>query len=192
MFLTLLKFSQGFQGSSVVKNPPANAGDLGSIPEPGRSPGEGNGWHPTPVFLSGKSHGRRGLVDCSPWDHKEVDTTEQLNIHTHTHLIFFRNTLSLKLHYLYDKLKARKYDEMFSKCCLYNRIQASQRLSPPAYLFIFISPTFSDKALPYSKMVCLLITKYVFCFYTFIYSLPGRTHSLLIFYSDTQTLSWYS
>ena len=26
----------------VVKNPPANAGDLGSIPGLGRSPGEGN------------------------------------------------------------------------------------------------------------------------------------------------------
>ena len=36
----------GFPGDSVVKNPPANAGDTGdasSIPELGRSPGEGNG-----------------------------------------------------------------------------------------------------------------------------------------------------
>ena len=24
-------------------------------------------WHPTPVFLPGKPHGRRSLVDCSPW-----------------------------------------------------------------------------------------------------------------------------
>ena len=28
---------------TVVKNPPANARDMGSIPGPGRSPGEGNG-----------------------------------------------------------------------------------------------------------------------------------------------------
>ena len=28
---------QGFPGGSVVKNPPANAGDTGSIPGPGRS-----------------------------------------------------------------------------------------------------------------------------------------------------------
>ena len=28
---------------SVVKNMPANAGDVGSVPELGRSPGEGNG-----------------------------------------------------------------------------------------------------------------------------------------------------
>ena len=24
-------------------------------------------WHPTPVLLLGKSHGRRSLVGCSPW-----------------------------------------------------------------------------------------------------------------------------
>jgi len=33
----------GFYGGSVVKNPPANSGDLGSIPWSGRSAGEGNG-----------------------------------------------------------------------------------------------------------------------------------------------------
>ena len=33
----------GFPGGSVVKNPPANAGDVGSIPWLGKSPGEGNG-----------------------------------------------------------------------------------------------------------------------------------------------------
>ena len=33
----------GFPGRSVVKNPPANAGDSSLIPEPGRAPGEGNG-----------------------------------------------------------------------------------------------------------------------------------------------------
>ena len=32
-----------FPGGSVVKNPPANAGDVGLIPGSGRSPGEGNG-----------------------------------------------------------------------------------------------------------------------------------------------------
>ena len=33
----------GFPGGLVVKIPPANAGDVGLIPGPGRSPGEGNG-----------------------------------------------------------------------------------------------------------------------------------------------------
>ena len=32
-----------FPGGSVVKKPPANAGDPGLIPRLGRSPGEGNG-----------------------------------------------------------------------------------------------------------------------------------------------------
>ena len=34
----------GFPGDSVLKNLPANAGDLGSISVSGRSPGEGNGY----------------------------------------------------------------------------------------------------------------------------------------------------
>ena len=38
-------------------------------------------WHPTPVLLPGKSHGRRSLVGCSPWDHWEWDTTEWLHFH---------------------------------------------------------------------------------------------------------------
>ena len=33
----------GFPSGSVVKNPPANTGDAGSIPGSGISPGEGNG-----------------------------------------------------------------------------------------------------------------------------------------------------
>ena len=35
----------GFPGGSVAKNLPANAGDTGSTPGLGRSPGEGNGNH---------------------------------------------------------------------------------------------------------------------------------------------------
>ena len=45
----------------MVKNLPANAeaaGDEGSIPRSGRSPG---GWQFTPVFLPGEFHGRRSL-----------------------------------------------------------------------------------------------------------------------------------
>ena len=34
---------KSFPGGSVVKNPPANVGDVGLIPGLGRSPGEGNG-----------------------------------------------------------------------------------------------------------------------------------------------------
>ena len=38
-------------------------------------------WHPTPVLLPGKSHGRRSLVGCSPWGRYKSDTTEQLHFH---------------------------------------------------------------------------------------------------------------
>ena len=38
-------------------------------------------WHPTPGLLPGKSHGRRSLVGCSPWDHEESDMTQRLHFH---------------------------------------------------------------------------------------------------------------
>ena len=38
-------------------------------------------WHPTPVLLPGKSHGRRSLVGCRPWGCEESDTTERLHFH---------------------------------------------------------------------------------------------------------------
>ena len=52
----------GLPGGSVVKNPPANVGDAGSIPDSEISPGK-NG-NPLQVFLPGKSHGQRNLVGC--------------------------------------------------------------------------------------------------------------------------------
>ena len=38
-------------------------------------------WHPTPVLLSGKSHGWRSLVGCNSWGHEESDMTEWLHFH---------------------------------------------------------------------------------------------------------------
>ena len=40
---TFYTMRKGFPGGSMVKNLPANTGDPDSIPELGRSPGEGNG-----------------------------------------------------------------------------------------------------------------------------------------------------
>ena len=40
-------------------------------------------WHPTPVFLPGKSHGRRSLVGCSPWGREALDMTKRLHFHFH-------------------------------------------------------------------------------------------------------------
>ena len=54
-------------------------GALGWIPGSGRSPG-GKGWHPTPIFLPGESHGQRSLVGYSQWGRKELDMTERLTL----------------------------------------------------------------------------------------------------------------
>ena len=43
LFLFACFLSLGFPGGSVVKNLPDNAGDMGSVPELGRSSAEGNG-----------------------------------------------------------------------------------------------------------------------------------------------------
>ena len=61
------------------KESACNAGDMGSIPGWGRSPGEGNG---NPLQYSGldNPHGQRSLVGYSPWGRKESDTPEPLTL----------------------------------------------------------------------------------------------------------------
>ena len=58
----------GFPNSSVDKESACNAGDLDLIPGLGRFPGEGNSY---PLQYSGQEN------FCSPWGHKELDTTER-------------------------------------------------------------------------------------------------------------------
>ena len=38
-------------------------------------------WHPTPVLLPGKSHGRRSPVGCRSWGRYKSDMTERLHFH---------------------------------------------------------------------------------------------------------------
>ena len=57
-------------------NPPANTGDAGLIPGLGRIPGEGNGNSLQYSCLKKKSHGQRSLAGYTPWDHKDLDTTQ--------------------------------------------------------------------------------------------------------------------
>ena len=38
-------------------------------------------WYRTPVFLPGKSHGRKSLEGCSPWGRWGSDMTERFHIH---------------------------------------------------------------------------------------------------------------
>ena len=60
-----------------------NAGDLGSIPGSGRSPG---GEHGNPLQYSclENSHGQRSLAGCTPCGRTESDTTDRLSFFKHS------------------------------------------------------------------------------------------------------------
>ena len=57
------------------KESACSAGDPGSIPGLGSSPGEGNG-NPLQYSCLGNPHGQRSLAGYSPLGRKESDTTE--------------------------------------------------------------------------------------------------------------------
>ena len=83
--------------------PTSRRGPQASLPPPGETQGQANPphrdnpsflsadlwfrdkrrrqWHPTPVLLPRKSHGRRGLVGCHLWGRTESDRTERLHFH---------------------------------------------------------------------------------------------------------------
>ena len=78
-------FPRCLPDSSVGKEPACNAGDLGSIPGLGRSPGEGEGYT---LQYSGPDNS----MDCiprqfhglhSPWGLEELDTPERLSLSFH-------------------------------------------------------------------------------------------------------------
>ena len=64
----------GFPGDSVVKNPPANAGDSVLIPGLEKSPGEGNG-NPLQYFCLGNPTDRGAWWAAVLGIAKELDTT---------------------------------------------------------------------------------------------------------------------
>ena len=64
-----------FPGGSDSKASVYNAGDLGSSPGLGRSPGEGNG-NPLQYCCLEHPMDKRSLAGCSLWGRKESDTTE--------------------------------------------------------------------------------------------------------------------
>ena len=44
-------------------------------------------WHPTPVFLPGKSYGWRSLVGCSPWGPKSQTRLSNFTFTFHFHAL---------------------------------------------------------------------------------------------------------
>ena len=65
---------KGIPCGSAGKESSCNAGDLSSIPGFWRSPREGKGY--LYQIQPGKFNGLH-----NPWDHKELDMTEQLSLH---------------------------------------------------------------------------------------------------------------
>ena len=77
---------RGLPGGSGVKNPPANAGDVGLIPGSGRSPGEGNG-HPV------QCSGLENPMDRGAWQvtvhgvaKSQTGLSDWAHAHARTHL----------------------------------------------------------------------------------------------------------
>ena len=70
-----------------------NAGDLSSIPGWRRSPGGGHG-NPLQYSCLENPQGQRSLAGCSPWVHKELDTTEWLS--TARRMVDLQNCVSFR------------------------------------------------------------------------------------------------
>ena len=68
-------YIHGFPDGSDGKESPRNAGDLGSVPGLGRSPGGGHG-DPLQYSCLENPCGQRSLVGYSPWGRKDLDTTD--------------------------------------------------------------------------------------------------------------------
>ena len=108
-----LKSRVGFPGASMVKNLPAKAGDVGSIPRLGRSPGEGNGnslqysclersmdrgaWWAI-VHRDAKSRTWLEQLNNSKsqgWAHEYMYMCAHMRVHAHTHAPLWESAFTL-------------------------------------------------------------------------------------------------
>ena len=76
------KHMVGFRGGSDSKESACNAGDPGSIPGSGRSPGEGND-NPLQYSCLKNPMDRGAWAGYSQWGHEELKKTERLHLHFH-------------------------------------------------------------------------------------------------------------
>ena len=79
-FFSPLLYKMGFPGGSDGKESAYNAGDLGSIPGFGRSPGGGHG-NPLQYSCPENPHAQRSLAGYSPWGRKESDMAKHSTVY---------------------------------------------------------------------------------------------------------------
>ena len=104
----------GYRSSSDGKESAYNAGDLGLIPELGRSSGEGNG-DPLQYSSLKNPHGQRSLAGYRPWGCKESDMTEQLSTQpTHSYHYVERSNEKPNETFNYDMVS------FYLKSCIYH------------------------------------------------------------------------
>ena len=89
-------------------------------------------WHPIPVLLPRKSHGRRSLVGCSPWGCEELDTTERLPFHCPLSCIGEENGNPRQC----MKVKSEKSKWNWSRSVVSNSSQP-HRLQPTRLLYLW-------------------------------------------------------
>ena len=93
LYLKYVQFGAS-QVALVVKNPPANTGDIrdsGSIPGSGRFPGGGPG-NPLQYSCLENPHGQRSLTGCSPWGSQRLEH-DGVTKHNTKSLVYSLNTL---------------------------------------------------------------------------------------------------
>ena len=56
----------------------------------------------------GDNEGQGSVVCCSPWGHKESDTTEQWNNNNHTYTFIFLCACIFKLEHIHTKISASR------------------------------------------------------------------------------------
>ena len=81
-----LSYFKGLKGkceSSLVAQTVKNLPEMQETHGVGKIPWKRE-WQPTPVFLPREFHGQGSLIGYSSWGCKELDTAEQLTLHTFT------------------------------------------------------------------------------------------------------------
>jgi len=121
-------------------------------------------WHPTPVLLPGKSHGRRSLVGCSPWGCEESDTTERLHFHFSLSCVGEGNGNPLQCSCLENPRDggawwAAVYGVSQSRTWLKRLSSSSSNSNPNFFILVLTWYIFSHF---YSSSICIFILK--FCF----------------------------